>query len=165
VLLPREQILAEPAPAPAIPIAELEQAIAALSADERERLAHHFRSSSIRRRRIDERDRLIRELAGEILPAGARSGRELAEAVAAALRRYAALAWRIDRERAAPGSPRHARLYGILRLGRGSCPGKAQCRRMIRRLVNTPGNAPVAMITRPPAGAHSTPAGVSGISL
>jgi hypothetical protein len=86
----RGHILAEPTAAPAIPIAELEDEIAALSADGRERLVHHFRPSSIRRRRIDERDRLIRELAGEILPAGARSGRELAEAVAAALRRYAA---------------------------------------------------------------------------
>jgi hypothetical protein len=141
----REHILAEPTAALAMPIAELEQAIAALSADDRERLAHHFMPAAIRRRRLDERDRLIRELAGETLRAGARSGRELAEAVAAALLRYAASAWRIDRERAAPGNPRHARLFGILRLGRGSCPGQAQCRRI---LAGGSGGSPIRPATR-----------------
>jgi hypothetical protein len=115
-------------------IAEIERAILVLPAEALDRLARlYFTPSAIRRRRLDERNQLIRDLAREMLPlSGARCGREVAEAVAEALSHYAAFAWCSDRRRSAPRNERHSRLFRILQLGLGDCPGKHQCRRILR---------------------------------
>jgi hypothetical protein len=115
-------------------IAEIERAVSVLPAEALDRLARlYFTPSAIRRRRLDERNQLIRDLAGEmLLVSGARSGRELGKAVAEALAHYAAHAWCGDRERSAPRNQSHSRLFRILQLGLGDYPGQVHCRRILR---------------------------------
>jgi hypothetical protein len=99
-----------------------------------ERLARtHFSPSALRRRRLDERDAALRELAIGMM-AKASTGESLARTIARELHRYASSAWRFERERPAPVDPPRALLYRILHLGSGHCPGQATVHRALAGL-------------------------------
>jgi hypothetical protein len=75
-----------------------------------------------RRRRLEERDRLIRAARAELFPGLATSA---ARALAKALGGYAAAGWRWEKDAGLPAaaSPRHRALYGILHANRGRVLG------------------------------------------
>ena len=93
----------------------LEILFARASIEELERLARrYFSPSALTRRRLAERNALIRHLATEILAGGGEaSGRGLGDSIATELGRYAASGWRVERGRTPPADPHRALLHRI----------------------------------------------------
>jgi hypothetical protein len=79
--------------------------------------------SALRRRRLDQRDDAIRQLAAGYTEG---SGRDLANAINRDLVRYAASGFRINA--APPADARRALLHRVLALGAGKVPSSGQIR-------------------------------------
>src|SRR3954447_13870076 len=100
----------------------VDELIAALPAEELERLAaRHFSRSARRRRRLDARDEDFRELARQIVADGGPVGdTSLAREVRRRVERYEADAWPRERDGAEPADPERAILWRILKSSAGN---------------------------------------------
>jgi hypothetical protein len=85
-----------------------------------ERFLHRYGSANaLRQRRLAERDAAIRAIASDCAGIG---GRELAREIVRRLGRYAASAWRFERDQRPSGNPARARLHRALSLNGGNPP-------------------------------------------
>src|SRR5437868_10982678 len=88
-------------------------------------LARHCSPSALRRRVLDQRDDVIRQLAAHYT---ATSGRALAEVISRDLRRYGASGYQVN---PAPADDKRGLLHRALDLGGGKTPGPANIRRIL----------------------------------
>jgi hypothetical protein len=96
-------------------------------ADIRRMLVKHASPSALRRRALDDRDAAIRQLAATYAAA---SGRAMADAVHRDLQRYAASAYRFERNRP-PSDPTRVLLHRVLAIGDGRVPSFELIRRAL----------------------------------
>ncbi|SRR6266542_3572383 len=110
----------------------------------------HFTRSALRRRRLDDRDELIRRLACDLIADGRIAkpdGKPLARAVRRALARYQSDAWPREHDKAEPTDPRRLLLWRIVKLsGRDKLPKEAQ---LVRVLAGC--RSPVTVTFAPPS--------------
>ncbi len=86
-----------------------------------------------RTRRLEERDRLIRDYALAFHPM--LSGRAMASAIAIAIDRYRASGWRFEKSLPAPSDPRRGSLWRILHLNAGRGLSAARVRYALAAVV------------------------------
>ncbi len=111
---------------PAADLATLERAISDAPIEARERLARlFFTKSALRTARLAERDEALLRMAVGL----SGNAKSLADAVHQMVARYAASAWRFDRDRGGPRDQRHVLAWRVLKLNEGVAPAARTIRR------------------------------------
>jgi len=118
----------------------IEELIARLPIESLESLARrHCTASALARRRLAERDLVIRTLAA----GRPGTGHEMARLVHKDLRRYAAGGFRFERDRPPVDNPRRANMHRVLVLNRGKILSERALRHVLAGLSGP--NSPAAM--------------------
>lgn len=120
-----------PPPAAGASVGEWRAAIRALPIEMREAMADLFTPAAFDADRLEQRDGVLARMAAGL----GGSANAQAGAIHRSLSRYAAAAWRFDRERAAPHDGRHALVHRALTLSRGEVPAARTIRRRLANLA------------------------------